>query len=87
MKVEEAQEKFDELTYEEKKMVLKTLNKIKHSYLVSGAEVDVPYFFWSINPILFKGVDPSDFLKIEDAYEFGVQAVYYISRFLINKRR
>ena len=86
MKKETVEIEYNRLSIQEKKMVIGTLNKLKHSYLVSGMDVDIPYFFWSTNPLLFKGIDPTDFLNINDSYEFGLQAVFYISVYLNNKR-
>ena len=86
MTKDEANVEFEQLNIQERKLVIGTLNKTKHGYLVSGGNVDVPYFFWSLNKPLFEGVNPSEFLDIKTSEQFGIQAIYYISKY-INKMR
>lgn len=86
MKKKQALSEFEKLGIEEKRAVIGTLQRTKQSYILSGVQVDVPYFFWSVNPVLFAGIDPAEFLEITESYEFGVQAVYYISRYINEKR-
>lgn len=86
MNKKDAQAEFDKLDTQQKQVVIGTLKKARQGYLMSGQLVDMPYFFWSINPALFAGIDPAEFLEITESYEFGVQAVYYISKY-INERQ
>lgn len=87
MEKEISNEIFITLTPREKAIVIQVLEDCRVRYIQSNIAVDVPYFFWSINRPIFEGVDPSDFLDIKEPDQFGIQAVYYISKYIIRNRK
>ena len=81
-----AETTFNSLTDREKNIVIGILHKTRSDYIASGFKIDVPYYFLSLNNYIFTGIDYTEFLEIEDSEEFSKQAIYYISRYLINQR-
>jgi len=84
-----ATELFNKLTNKEKNMLVATLNNTKFNYIKSGIPVDLPYFFWSVNRPLFviaTKEDVDEFLEIDDSRTFSIFTVYYISKFILDKR-
>jgi len=84
MDIKTANDVFMTLHPQHKAIVIAILKDCRKKYIVSNINVDVPYFFWSIHRPMFDGIDPSEFLDIEDPKQFAIQAVYYISNHIIN---
>jgi hypothetical protein len=78
---------FESLTNREKNMVIGLLHKTRIDYLSSSFSVDVPYYFLSLNRFMFDGIDYTEYLEIDNSMDFAVQTIFYISRYLINKRK
>jgi len=79
-----AEREYESLHQSHKQKVAGILMDLRRRYLMSGINVDIPYFFWSLNKPLFIGDEHIEFLEITDSYDFAVNAIYLISRF-INK--
>ena len=86
---EESSRLFNMLVDNDKKIVINNLISIRNDYLKSGAKLDLPYFFWSLNNSLFDGVNEKEikeFLDINNSNDFGIQCIYYLSRYIITKK-
>jgi len=78
---------FNSLTDREKNMVIGLLHKTRDDYITSAFTVDVPYYFFSLNKYIFEGVDHTAYLEIDNSTDFAHQTIFYISRYLLNKRK
>jgi hypothetical protein len=78
---------FNKLNEKEKGAVIKILLGVRRQYDISQIQVDMPYFFYSINKNMFFGEkEKTNFLNIDNAEEFGIQIIYYISRYILMMR-
>ena len=82
----ESRDLFEKLNDGDKKIVVNNLINMRNDYLRSGGRFDLPYFFWSLNRGIFEGEDVTEFLDINNGNDFGIQAIYYLSKYILAKR-
>lgn len=81
-----ASNEFEKLIGPDRQTVINILMDVRNRYIMSGFQVDLPYFFYSMHKKMFRGDEHKDFLDIKDSNVFTIYAIYYISRFILETR-
>ena len=85
---EQANDLFMQLQSHEKSVVLNYLKSFRQTYIFYNMSDPVPIVFYKSNIEFFENdKEINKFCNIDDSYTFIVNAVYYLSRYIIKSQR